>query len=91
MEKCYFSFKMFGMYFQLTKNNVFQIIKNTDGWKTAFKFTFWYIVFLKGLQVRMGRKFGYYKCNQFTLISLYLFHIRICPNKQNYINLQCAG
>lgn len=91
MEECYFSFRILGMYFQLTKRNTFQILKNSDGWKTAFKFTFWYVVFRKGLQVKKGRTFGYYKCSEFTLISLYFFHIRICRDKQTYINLPCAG
>lgn len=50
-----------------------------------------YIKFHKGTKVKKGRTFGYYKCSDFTLISLYLFHIRICQSKEDYNNLPQAG
>lgn len=37
MEQCYFSFMLFGRYFQLTKAKVFQILADKDGWRTVFK------------------------------------------------------
>lgn len=37
MEQCYFSFMLFGRYFQLTKARVFQVLANKDGWKIVFK------------------------------------------------------
>lgn len=37
MEQCYFSFMLFGLYFQLTKAKVFQILAEKDGWKIVFK------------------------------------------------------
>ena len=46
-----------------------------------------YIKFIKGKGVGKGRTFDYYKCSEFILISLYLFHIRICPSKEVYDNL----
>ena len=39
MEQCYFSFMLFGRYFQLTKAKVFQILDNKDGWKIVFRIT----------------------------------------------------
>lgn len=86
MEECYFSFRYLGMYFQLTKMNKFQILKNLDGWKTIYKFTFWYISFLNGLAVDNCRKFGYYKCFEFIIISLYFFNVIIFIDKQTFIN-----
>jgi hypothetical protein len=50
-----------------------------------------YIKFHKGKRVGTGRVFDYYKCSEFTLISLYLFHIRICPSKEVYDNLDQCG
>ena len=50
-----------------------------------------YIKFHKGTGVKKGRNFGYYKCRDFTLISLYLLHIRICSSKEEYNNLPQAG
>ena len=40
MEQCYFSFMLFGRYFQLTKAKVFQILAEKDGWKIVFKIDF---------------------------------------------------
>lgn len=37
MEQCYFSFMLFGRYFQLTKARVFHILANKDGWRIVFK------------------------------------------------------
>jgi hypothetical protein len=45
----------------------------------------------KGKSVKKGRTFGFYKCSEFTLISLFLFHIRICRDKETYDNLPQAG
>lgn len=50
-----------------------------------------YIKFHKGKRVGKGRTFDYYKCSEFILISLYLFHIRICPSKEVYDNLDQCG
>ena len=50
-----------------------------------------YIKLHKGKRVVKGRTFGYYKCSEFILISLYLFHIRICPSKEVYDNLDQCG
>ena len=50
-----------------------------------------YVVIHKGKAVKMGRKFNYYTSNEFTLISLYFIHIRLCPTKQDYLNLPQAG
>jgi hypothetical protein len=49
-----------------------------------------YIKLHKGKSVKMGRAFGYYKCTEFILISLYFFHIRICKNKETYNRLPNA-
>ena len=40
MEQCYFSFMLFGRYFQLTKAKVFQVLAKKDGWKIVFKIDF---------------------------------------------------
>lgn len=50
--------------------------------KQKKKRSFPYFVFEKGKSVKKGRSFGYFKCNQFILISCYYFHIRICPSKK---------
>ncbi len=50
-----------------------------------------YVKFIKGKGLRMGRAFGYYKCPSFILISLYLFHIRICPSKKVHDNIPQSG
>ena len=50
-----------------------------------------YIKFLKGKTVKCGRCFRYYKCGEFTIYSLYFFHIRICPDKETYDNMPKAG
>lgn len=50
-----------------------------------------YIKFYKAKSLGKGRAFGYFKCSEFTLISLFLFHIRICPDKETYDNLDGAG
>jgi hypothetical protein len=51
-----------------------------------------YIKFEKGRNVKKGRCLGYSNYwADFILISLYFFHIRICPNKQVYDNLPQAG
>jgi hypothetical protein len=40
MEQCYFSFMLFGRYYQLTKARIFQILANKDGWRMVFKINF---------------------------------------------------
>ena len=50
-----------------------------------------YIKFIKGKGVGKGRMFDYSKCSEFILISLYLFHIRVCPSKEVYDNLDQCG
>jgi hypothetical protein len=50
-----------------------------------------YIKFIKGKGIGQGRCFDYFKDIEFKLISLYFFHIRICPNKETYDNLPQCG
>ena len=50
-----------------------------------------YIKLIKGKGVGKGMVFGYYKCSEFTLISLYLLHIRVCPSKEVCDNLDQCG
>jgi len=50
-----------------------------------------YIKLHKGKSVGKGRTFDYYKCSEFILISLFLFHIRILRDKKTYDNLPQVG
>jgi len=50
-----------------------------------------YIKLSKGKSAKKGRVFGYYRCSDFVLISLFLFHVRIMRNKEAYNNLPQAG
>jgi len=50
-----------------------------------------YITFEKGKSVGKGRCFDYIKNSSFKLLSLYYFHIRICPSKEEYNNLPNCG
>lgn len=59
--------------------------------KCGLKTKIMFIKLHKGKSVKKGRTFGFYKCSEFTLISLFLFHIRICRDKETYDNLPQAG
>jgi len=103
MDKCKWNFKVLQHYIRMTEYYRFIILGKRQGqWRELVNINFTrcyklcrfelpYIVVHKGKDVKMGRKFNYYKCSEFTLISLYFMHIRICLNKETYLNLDQAG
>lgn len=50
-----------------------------------------YIKLHKGLDIGKGRCFGFFRCDDFTMISFYFFHIRIMKSKQDYEDLGQCG
>ena len=103
MEECKWNYKLLGYYIRFTKSNKLIILgQKEEQWLELVNINFSfcyklrdnrlpYVVVHKGKAVRKGRCFDYYKCSSFTLISLYFIHIRLCPTKEEYLNLPQSG